>query len=111
VKGNEAMGLGLFRAFCATKGVPPATAEFRFHPKRKWRFDYAWPEHKIALEIDGGVWIRGRHNRAPGFLRDMEKMNEAALLGWRVLRCTPEQFANGDVIALLERIFSKEAHR
>ena len=62
--------------------------EYRFHPTRKWRFDYAIPSHLIALEVEGGVWTGGRHIRASGFLGDMEKYNNAALLGWRVFRTT-----------------------
>lgn len=63
--------------------------EFYFHPKRRWRFDYACPELKIALEVEGGVWTGGRHTRGLGFLKDMEKYNTATTMGWRILRCTP----------------------
>lgn len=65
--------------------------EYQFHDKRKWRFDYAIPLYKIALEVEGGVWTGGRHVNPKGFLGDMEKYNTATLLGWRVLRTTPEQ--------------------
>ena len=66
-------------------------AEHRFHPTRMWRFDYAIPEHRIAIEIDGGVWIEGRHNRPKGYIADLDKFNNAAALGWRVLKFTPQQ--------------------
>lgn len=69
----------------------PCVAEHRFHPTRRWRFDYALPEAKVAIEIDGGVWTYGRHNRAAGYIADMEKLNEAARLGWRVLRYTTDE--------------------
>lgn len=59
----------------------PMLREHKFHPTRGWRFDYAWPAHKLALEIDG----RGRHDRVMGQREDFEKMNQAVLLGWRVL--------------------------
>jgi hypothetical protein len=81
--------------------------EYKFHPTRKWRFDYAFPHAMVALEIEGGSWINGRHNRGTGFLRDMEKYNEAGLLGWRIFRVTPQQVKNGQAIVLLERIFEK----
>ena len=64
--------------------------EHRFHPIRKWRFDYAIPEFKIAIEIDGGVWTQGRHTRPQGYLNDMEKFNAAAAMGWVVLKFTPD---------------------
>lgn len=66
--------------------------EYKFHPKRRWRFDYADPKKKIAIEIHGGIWRGGRHTRGKGFANDREKMNEAIVLGWRVIElCTPEQ--------------------
>jgi very-short-patch-repair endonuclease len=65
--------------------------EYKFHTSRKWRMDYAIVELKICIEIDGGVWINGRHNRGAGYIKDMEKLNNAAMLGWVVLRFTPEQ--------------------
>lgn len=65
-------------------------AEYRFHPRRRWRFDYANPKFKVAIEQEGGIWIKGRHNRGKGFLNDMEKYNTATLMGWRVLRYTPQ---------------------
>ena len=65
--------------------------EYKFHPHRRWRFDYANPELKIAVEQEGGVWISGRHNRGKGFLGDMEKYNAAIVMGWRVLRYPPDK--------------------
>lgn len=64
------------------------STEFKFHPTRKWRFDRADVGNRIAIEFDGGVWIKGRHTRGSGFVRDCEKFNEAAALGWRILRYT-----------------------
>jgi hypothetical protein len=63
-------------------GLPAPAREYRFHPKRLWRFDLAWPEQKLALEIDGN----GRHNTVAGMANDDEKINEAIILGWHVLR-------------------------
>lgn len=64
--------------------------EHRFHPVRMWRFDYAIPALKIAVEVDGAVWTGGRHNRAAGYIADMEKLNTAASMGWLVLRFTTD---------------------
>lgn len=68
-----------------------AWAEYPFHPKRKWRFDYAIPEGRVAIEIDGGIFIQGRHSRGAGQKKDMEKLNAAAQLGWRVLHYIPTE--------------------
>ncbi len=83
----EAMFLVTWKAI---GGRSPIT-EMKFDPKRRWRFDMAWPESKIALEIEGGVWSGGRHTRGAGFIKDAEKYNRAAMMGWRVLRITPDQ--------------------
>ena len=72
-------------------GLPIPVAEHRFEPLRRWRFDYAWPEAKIALEVEGGVFIGGRHTSGAGFVKDMAKYNRAAVLGWRVLRVQPKE--------------------
>ena len=79
--------------------------EYYFDSIRRWRFDYAIPEAKIALEKDGGSYskrtyknkqgelittIGGRHNSGTGFLNDQEKMNKALELGWRVTHCIPK---------------------
>ncbi len=64
-------------------GWPAYEEEYRFHPLRRWAFDFAWPEHQVAVEIDGGQWspYGGRHSRDS----DREKLNAAAVMGWRVL--------------------------
>ena len=65
--------------------------EFRFHPVRRWRFDFAIPELKLAIEIEGGSWTQGRHTRGKGYQGDIEKYNTAQLMGWKILRYTPQQ--------------------
>ena len=76
-------------------GTPPKF-EHRFDPERRWRFDFAWPEYFIAVEVDGGAWTRGRHTRGKGFIADCEKLNAAVLAGWKVLRFTPQQIERGE---------------
>lgn len=78
--------------------------EYRFHPVRKWRFDFAWPTIKLALEIDGGTWAgKASHASGSGIARDMEKINEAILLGWRVLRSTSGMVKSGEALNLVRR--------
>lgn len=80
-------------AYFALFGLPKAEKEWRFHPERKWRFDYAWPDKKIAVEVEGGVWSGGRHTRGAGFIKDMEKYNTATVMGWKILRCQPSDLS------------------
>jgi hypothetical protein len=90
-------------------GLPPPEREHRFALPRRWRFDYAWPAHRLALEVEGGVWTGGRHVRGRGYEADCEKYSEAALRGWRVLRVTPAMLRDGRALALLERAFAAAA--
>jgi very-short-patch-repair endonuclease len=88
--------------------LPHPEREVRFHPTRRWRFDYAWDAAKVAVEVEGGVWGGGRHVRGRGYLDDCQKYNEAQLLGWLVLRFSPEQIQDGSAInfireALIQR--------
>ena len=69
---------------------PQPVREYRFHPTRKWRFDFAWPEARVAVEVEGGTWDRGRHTRGAGYAGDCAKYNAAVMSGWRVLRFTSD---------------------
>jgi hypothetical protein len=82
---------------CQSLGVPMPVAEYRFSPPRRWRFDWAWPEAKVALEVQGGVFTAGRHTRGAALMKEHEKVNTAAFLGWRLFYCTPRQVADSEV--------------
>ena len=82
--------------------LPPPEREHRFHPVRKWRFDFAWPDRKLAAECEGGIWTGGAHTRGKHFTSDCEKYNQAALIGWRVLRFTGDMVKDGRAIKTLE---------
>ena len=81
---------------------PGAVREHRFHPVRRWRFDYAWPERKIAFEVEGGTWFGGRHSRGKGYRSDCEKYSTAAIHGWMVLRATSDMMRDGSAVTFLE---------
>ena len=81
---------------------PVLKSELVFHPGRRWRADFAHIPSRTLIEIEGGIWIQGRHNRAEGFLADIEKYFEAALAGWTVLRLSERQLTLDSV----ERIVS-----
>ena len=93
----------MFEQLCLSEGLPQPEREFQFAPPRKWRFDFSWFAQQVALEVDGGVWTGGRHTRGKGFVADIEKLNEAAVLGWCVLRCTTSDIESCAVFALLRR--------
>lgn len=102
-----------FPAWLVEHRLPRPTLEHEFHPTRNWRFDYAWPEHMLALEIEGGVFggtdpatgrrYKGAHSSVTGILRDMEKYSEGAVLGWRILRVLPDKLFTQDTVDLVRR--------
>ena len=99
---NKTQIRDVFTVICKTDLGVECVKEYKFHPDRRWRFDYAFPEYKIALEVEGGVWTQGRHTRAQGFLGDIEKYNTATLMGWRVFRTTPTDLYRTATVNLLK---------
>ena len=84
----------LEKKFCAVwKHIngPELEEELRFHPERRWRADFAHSNSMTLIEVEGGIHVQGRHNRASGFIKDAEKYLEATLLGWRVIRLVDNQ--------------------
>ena len=84
-------------------GLPEPEWEYRFC-ERRWRFDFAWPSQQIAVEVEGGTWVQGRHSRGSGFAADCEKYNKAAILGWTVLRFTGDMITSGEALQTIEEV-------
>lgn len=80
----------------------PAVAEYKFDSIRKWRFDFAWPDQKLALECQGGLFIGGRHSRGASLLKEHEKLNAAACAGWRILYTTPVELCMAETVATIK---------
>lgn len=93
--------------------------EHRFHSTRQWRFDFAWPQYRVALEREGGMWRKvtcqcgrvktvfvSRHHSRDGMEEDARKYNAAAAMGWAVIRATPRMLTDGsaarDLMDVLE---------
>lgn len=96
-------GEAAFAFFALAAGLPPPAREYAFSKPRRWRFDFAWPDMKVALEVEGGTWTGGRHTRGTGYAKDCEKYAEAAIQGWIVIRATTEQVRNGQALAWVTR--------
>jgi hypothetical protein len=80
---------------------PAFEEEFKFLENRKFRFDFAWPDKKVAVEVEGGVYSNSRHTSGSGFTKDCEKYNLAAANGWSVYRFTTEMVKNGKAVDFL----------
>lgn len=116
------------KAFFASYGIPEPQFEYAFHPKRKWRFDMAWPVEAapsgkdgaqldgLYLEVQGGIWGMGRpcpvckqrksfggHNRGAQMKKDWEKYNEATALGWRPIFVEPGDLLKKETSELIRR--------
>ncbi len=89
----------LFLFQLESRGIFGAVMEYRFAAPRKWRFDFAFPTFKLAIEIEGAAHAGGRHTTGTGFTADCEKYSAAAILGWSVIRATGEQVKSGQAIA------------
>lgn len=100
-----------FTILCRSDLKVECVKEHKFHPTRKWRFDYAIPEHKIAIEVEGGVWTGGRHISPKGFLNDMEKYNTATIMGWRVLRTIPDELCNNTTLQMVRDIMAQHSQQ
>ena len=83
--------------------IPTPVREYRFHDERKWRFDFAWPDQRVALEVEGGTYTAGRHTRGSGFAADCDKHCEAQVAGWLVLRVTRAHIDDGRMLAWVKR--------
>lgn len=94
--------------YFAAHKLPPCVAEYRFHPVRRWRFDFVFLDYKLAIEQNGGAWINGRHNRGAGYLADMEKLNAAACLGYHVLQFTPQQIKTIEAINVIKAVLEQK---
>jgi hypothetical protein len=122
IKANkEKPNQAIFKALCRAHHLPEPVAELQFAKPRRWRFDFAWPAENggIFLEVDGGAFAGkpctfcgqrkgGRHNRGAGFLKDIEKINHATLLGWRCIRATPQMVESGEVFEILKQALNTD---
>ena len=113
----------LFAFHCKCRGAPPFVREhpfaaglvFRNGKERRWRFDFAWPLHLVAVEIEGlnvrrvngRLQVGGRHVSIDGFREDCEKYAEALLLGWRVLRFEQSMVQSGFAIEYTLRALAR----
>lgn len=88
-----------------TTDLPAPEREYRFHDTRGWLFDFAWPDHMLAVEVEGGTWQKGRHTTGKGFHDDCIKYNHAVLGGWRVLRFTADMVNDLTALTFIEMIF------
>lgn len=95
---------GKFEELWNAAGGPKLTPEYRFHPERRWRFDFCLPDKMVAIELEGTVYQGngGRHQTKKGMDADCEKYFLATVIhGWIVVRLTRALITPETVAALL----------
>lgn len=71
---------------------------------KDWRFDFAWPDLMLAVEVEGGAWVGGRHTRGKGFLEDLRKYQAAQQMGWTIYRTAGELIKSGEAVSTVEQL-------
>jgi very-short-patch-repair endonuclease len=101
--------IAIVEQYFSQQGLPEFVTELKFakhldEEARKFAFDFAWLGQRIALEVEGGIWIGGGHSRPSAVKKDMVKYNLAAVLGWRVLRCEPKELCTLEMVNMLKKV-------
>jgi very-short-patch-repair endonuclease len=88
------------------EGLPEPEREYMFAKSigRRWRLDFAYPEKRIGIEVQGGIYVRGAHSRGTGLERDYEKYNQAQVLGWDVYQFSRKMIESGEAIDIIKRV-------
>lgn len=96
----------VFSAWCKEAGLPQPVFEYSIVPDRRWRWDIAWPDWKVAIEVQGGVWSRNGkgHARPSRVIKDMDKRNAATLWFWKVLEVTPQTLMRQRTIDMVKEL-------
>lgn len=90
-------------------GVPEPVREYRFHPTRKWRVDFCWPTHMLAVEVEGGLYRGGGHTSVAGLKRDIEKHRALTLMRWRLLRFHGDEVRSGLATEIIRQALAQTA--
>ena len=79
--------------------LPEPIREYRILRDRMYRWDFCWPEQKVAVEIQGGRWVKSGHSSGTGIERDARKNNLAQLQGWLCMVFVDEHLRDGSALA------------
>jgi hypothetical protein len=111
---KQAYNKKIVTAYYNEHGIHPPIFEYTFCEGRKWRFDLAWPHEaclhtcfdgNVAIEVQGGLFTGGRHNRGAAMLKEYEKLNKAACMGWRILYVQPKELCMASTVLLIKEAF------
>jgi len=85
-------------------GLPEMAEQFKFHPDRQWKLDFSYPELRLGVEVEGGIWRKGggAHSHPLNIERDIEKHNALIMARWTVFRFTPQIITSGTGLRMVE---------
>lgn len=92
------------------RGITAQKREYPFKGlsgDRRYRFDFAFPTEKVAVEVQGGIWSGGRHTRGKGFEEERSKSAQAQILGWKYIEVTPSMIRSGEAVDLIEQALGR----
>jgi hypothetical protein len=121
---GQLMNLGIVVVPTEPEGPGQCVEEYHFHQRRKWRFDFAFPQYKLGIEIHGGTYVpRSKRDSAGGYVNqpgahsrgahqrsDFEKWSEAAILGWFILHGDTKDVTKQALIEKIQRSLRKYQH-
>lgn len=102
---NNGVFMSYFIKVCESLGMNGIIEEYRFNPPRRWRIDYYFTVG-LAVEIEGGIFAYGRHNRPIGFIKDMEKYNSITESGIYLLRYQPNKIDFEQIKRVYEKLIT-----
>ena len=89
-------------------GLPEPERECRFDKVRRFRFDFAWVEQKLGVEVQGGTYTKGAHSSGVGLERDYEKLNTASAGGWTVLMFSRKMIESGYAVEMIKQVMERK---
>lgn len=90
------------------EGITDYQAEYRFAPPRRWRADLYLPAADLLVDVQGGIYVNGKHSRGAAQEKDYEKANTAQIMGFRFMQFGPSQIRSGEALATIKRALEAE---
>lgn len=95
----------IFMAALESVGLPRPIKEVVMIKGRRYRVDYAWPDIRLGVEIQGGVFTRGAHGSVYGILQGYKKANDAAANGWSLMYFLPSEMLKTDTLTSIKKAY------
>jgi very-short-patch-repair endonuclease len=97
----------LFKQIVDSGTIPVPERQYKALPKRQFKWDLAWTEQKLLVEVQGGTWVKAQfgHTSGVGYRRDCFKNDLATAVGWNVMQFTTDMINYNEALQLLQVFF------